>query len=259
MSHFTEGVLQAYLDNEAAADARAQVDAHVAACSACAGRLQELRGLNDTFAVAVGVIDVPVLTQASLTEVRARAAQQSWRDRFTTSRRTLSRAAILVLGLTGVAAATVPGSPLRNWLAQSWSALTDSEKPAPPVPGATPVVPEVPTTGAARIEAVDGRIRILLRSPAAETRIHVTLIEGTRALVETTGGAAAKRIATGPGRLELIGTGAGDLRIALPREVPNASIEIDGKVYLTKEGDDLRYLGARADTAGTELIFRPAR
>ena len=85
------------------------------------------------------------------------------------------------------------------------------------------------------------------------------LIEGTRALVVATGGAEAKRTASGNGWLELIGTGAGDLRISLPKAVPHASIEIDGKVYLTKEGDDLRYLGPMADTSGAELIFRPAR
>src|SRR5262245_41012312 len=125
MSHFTEGVLQAYLDNEAAADARAQVDAHVAGCSACAARLQELRTANDTFAAAVGVIDTKVLTSGALAEVRARAAQQGWRERFASSRRTLRRAAILVLGLTAAAVATVPGSPFRDWLTRTWSALTE--------------------------------------------------------------------------------------------------------------------------------------
>jgi hypothetical protein len=235
-----------------------QVDAHVAACSACAGRLQELRGLNETFAAAVGTIGAPVLTDASLTEVKARAAQLSWRERFATSRRTLWRAAILVIGLTGVAAATVPGSPFRDWLAQSWTALTQSEKPVPVAPAAAPTVPEAPPTGL-RIQPADGRIRISLRSPAAETRIHVVLIDGTGAVVETTGGAAAKRTATGAGWLELTGTGAGDLRISLPRTVPDVTIEIDGVLYLAKVGDNLRYLGPTADTAGAELIFRPAR
>jgi hypothetical protein len=258
MSHFTEGVLQAYLDNEAAADARAQVDAHVAGCSACAARLQELRGLNETFAAAVGVVDTKVLTSGALAEVRARAAQQGWRERFSTSRRTLQRAAILVLGLTAAAVATVPGSPFRDWLIKGWTALTESKEKAPTPPVVTPAAPEAPPTGT-RVEAVNGRIRILLRSPAAETRIHVVLIEGTRAVVETSGNAAPKRSAVREGFLELIGTGAGDVRISLPRGVPNASIEIDGRLYLSKEGDDLRYLGATADTSGAELIFKPSR
>ena len=57
MSHFTEGVLQAYLDDEVAADARAQVGAHVSGCADCAERLQELRGLNQTLSSALGQLD----------------------------------------------------------------------------------------------------------------------------------------------------------------------------------------------------------
>jgi anti-sigma factor RsiW len=157
MSHFTEGVLQAYLDNEAAADARAQVDAHVAGCSACATRLQELRALNDTFAAAVGVIDTKVLTSGALAEVRARAAQQGWRERFASSRRTLRRAAILVLGLTAAAVATVPDRVPR--LAdQDLERAHGTQEPAPPPAVVAPAVPEAPPTGQ-RIEAFDGRIR----------------------------------------------------------------------------------------------------
>jgi anti-sigma factor RsiW len=256
MSHFTEGVLQAYLDNEVAADARAQVAAHVGGCTACATRLQELRELNETFASALRVIDSPVIPAAALAEIRARAARRSWRERFAGSSRTLTRAALLVLGLTLAAAAAVPGSPLRQWLVQAWQNLTQTQEvPAPPV--VTPAPRPEPAPTATRLEAAAGRIRITLRSPSPDTRIHVLLIEGTRALVESTGNAAARRTATGSGWLELTGTGAGELRISLPRGVPNATIEIDGKAYLIKEGDDLRYLGASADTAGAELIFRP--
>ena len=257
MSHFTEGVLQAYLDDEVAADARAQVDAHVGGCGACATRLQELRELNETFRSAIGAIEAPVLTAAALAEVRTRAERQTWREKYAVSSRTLARAAMLVLGLTAVAVAAVPGSPINKWLTHTWQTLTQVEKPAAAPEVAPAPQPAAPPTGM-RLEAADGRIRILLRSPAADTRIHVVLIEGSRALVETTGNAAAKRTATGSGWLELTGTGAGDLRISLPREVPHATIEIDGRLYLTKEGDEVRYLGATADTSGAELIFKPA-
>jgi len=256
MSHFTEGVLQAYLDDEVAADARAQVDARVGGCGACATRLQELRELNDTFSNAISAVDVPVLTAAAIAEVRTRAARQTWREKYAVSTRTLARAAMLVLGLTAVAVAAVPGSPINKWLQHTWQTLTQAEPAAPPEVAPAPQ-PAAPPTGM-RLEAADGRIRIMLRSPAADTRIHVVLIDGNRALIETTGNAAAKRTSTGSGWLELTGTGAGDLRISLPREVPHATIEIDGRLYLTKEGDEVRYLGATADTSGAELIFKPA-
>src|SRR5262245_41033071 len=152
MSHFTEGVLQAYLDEEVAADARAQVEAHVDGCDACSTRLRDLRQLNDTFASAVAVMDAEPLTSAALAEVRTRAARQTWRERYAVTPRTLARAAMLVIGLSAAAAAAVPGSPLREWLVQTWNSLTEEKAPpAPSVTAPAPVQPELPPTGV-RIE-----------------------------------------------------------------------------------------------------------
>jgi hypothetical protein len=257
MSHFPEGVLQAYLDDEVGADARAQVDAHVSACADCSTRLQDLRDLAALFASAVQTLDVRPIPAAALAELHVRAQQRSWRERLVGSRRALARAAMFVVGITAVAAAAVPGSPLRGWLIDTWEAIAgDQEVVAPP---AQPEPAPEPAGTAARASAANGRIRVLLRSPDPSSRVHVTLIDGERAVVEATGAAgAAPRTRTGSGWVELVG-GAGDIRISLPRAVPHATVEIDGRLYLAKEGNDLRVLGPTVDTAGAELIFRPGR
>src|SRR5688572_6077236 len=110
MSHFTEGVLQAYLDDEVVADARTQVTAHVSGCAECAARLQEMRDLNASFAEAMQLLEASVSAnatpdRATVAALRSRAERMAWRDRWTGSKRYLTRAAVLIFG---VALATVP-------------------------------------------------------------------------------------------------------------------------------------------------------
>lgn len=254
MSHFTEGVLQAYLDDEVAADTRAQVAAHVSGCNACAARLQELRDLDTAFTAALQGVDVTPTPAGALAELRMRARRRPFASRWAASRTALARAAMLVLGITLVAAATVPGSPVRGWLAKVWSSVTADHEPVSPVTTQeAPAAPaEEPTrTGIAPDD--QGRIRILLQSLATGSRVHVVLVDGERAAVEATG-----RFRTAAGLLEVTG-GSGEIRISLPRNVESATVEVDGRLYVTKEGADLRFLGPAADTVGAELIFRPGR
>ncbi|HSL72108.1 MAG TPA: zf-HC2 domain-containing protein [Longimicrobiales bacterium] len=256
MSHYPEGVLQAYLDDEVGADARAQVDAHVSACADCSARLQDLRQLDALFTSAVQTVDVRTIPAAALAELQVRAQQRGWRERFAGSPRALARAAMFVIGISAVAAATVPGSPLRGWLIDTWEAITSDQETVAP-PAQPQPEPEVAAT-AARATASNGRIRVLLRAPDPSSRVHVVLIDGERAVVEATGAAVAPRTRTGSGWVELVG-GAGDIRISLPRGVPRATVEVDGRLYLSKEGADLRVFSPTVDTAGAELIFRPGR
>ena len=255
MSHYTEGVLQAYLDNEVAADTRAQIAAHVNGCVACAARLQELRELGLNFTAAVQGVDVAPIPSAALAELRVRAQRWSLTNQWAGSRKALLRAAMLVLGITAVAAATVPGSPIRGWLVQAWRSVRAEQavETAPVTPQVVPSpVAEEPTP--LRIAPENDRIRIRLQSPAEGTRIHVVLIDEDRAAVEATG----RRFRTQPGLMEITGS-SGNVRISLPRAVGEASVEVDGRLYVSKEGRDLRFHGPSADTVGTELIFRPGR
>jgi anti-sigma factor RsiW len=256
MSHFTEGVLQAYLDREVEAGAHAQVAAHVSECADCAARLQSLHEENVAFRQAVAALDVVPLPQAALAELRVRAQQQVWRERLRGAGRSWTRAAVLVVGVTAAAVAAVPGSPVREWLINTWRAILAEEQPepgGPETPSVREIIPEVRTPMS--VTPVSGRVRIVLQSPAAGTRVHVQLVDDEKAWVE----AATSQFRAGGGVLTAIGA-TGEVRIALPRDLNSASVEVDGRVYVLKEGETLRYMGpATAQQSDSGLTFRPGR
>jgi hypothetical protein len=243
MSHFTEGVLQAYLDNEVTADARAHVSAHVSGCTACAARLQELRDFNATFSSALQVADVRAIPAAALAELQVRANRHAWADRWTRSRSALLRAALFVIGITAVTAVG----------AQVWETLQKRED-QPTQPAQAPVVEEVPPPRFA-ITPKDGRVRVILQGLTSGTNIHVHLTDEEKPGVYVVG---EKKFRTAAGEIEVIG-GSGDVRVFLPRTLVAASVEVDGRVFVTKDGENLRFLGGAAERIGNELIFTPGR
>jgi hypothetical protein len=243
MSHFTEGVLQAYLDDEVTADARAQVRAHVGACTACAARLQELREFSTTFANALQATDVSAIPAAALAELQMRANRHAWADRWARSRHALLRAALVVIGITAVTAVG----------AQVWETL-QKRQVQPTQPAQAPVVEEVPPPRFA-ITPKDGRVRIILQGLNAGTNIHVLLTDEDKPAVYVVG---EKKFRTAAGEIEVIG-GSGDVRVWLPRALVAASVEVDGRVFVTKDAGNLRVLGTTSERVGDELIFTPAR
>jgi hypothetical protein len=255
MSHFTEGVLQAYLDDEVAADARAQVHTHVSGCADCAGRLQDLRELSAGFATAMAGIAEESAAVGSLAQIRERASRQRWFERMGVTGRQLGRAAIIVLSI-GVA--TVPGSPVRAWLIDTWRGLSGNkqaeapavqEQPAQPTPdGTTPVG----TTA----EPALGRVQIALQSSGGNTLIQVSIVDGEKATLEAFGAVTAPRLRSGPGYIVLTGGDANEVKVSLPREA-NATVEVNGRVYVTKDGGSLRFAGpGSAEQADGTVSFR---
>ncbi|HEY7767535.1 anti-sigma factor family protein, partial [Longimicrobium sp.] len=107
MMHAAEGTLLEMLDGRLPRLHYAQLQAHVAECASCAAELDRLRRLSVTFHGAMAVLDPPAPTRAAYAAVRSRR-RGGW---MTDTRRTLARAAMLVLGVVGVASATLPGSP----------------------------------------------------------------------------------------------------------------------------------------------------
>jgi hypothetical protein len=259
MSHFTEGVLQAYLDEEVAADARAQVGAHVGGCAECAARLQELRDVNATLGSALAWLDREPLAEAALAELRLRTQQRDWHERIRSARWSWKRAAAIVVCTGALAAAAAPGSPVRAWLVDKWEALR--QEPAVAGPGVKEApVPVVTTPTAAQITPVSGRVRISLQGQPTGTPVHVVLVDAEKATIEASVAAGeSPRYRIGAGWLEMVGGSAGEIRIALPRSLTGAPVEVDGRVYVSKQGNELRYTGPEAPAkTGAEVIFKPA-
>jgi hypothetical protein len=186
---------------------------------------------------------------------RRRAAASRWTGE---ARQALLRAAVLVLALGGVAAAAVPGSPLRALIERAVS-------PAPPAfapelaPEAPPVAPAPAPAPAAGISILPdaGAVRVVLNGAAEGLRVHTRISDGELVEVSAAGAAAGARFRTGPGRIEVLDAGAGEVRIALPRGASAAVVEVDGRVYVAKEGERLRVMGPAARSAtAQETEFR---
>jgi hypothetical protein len=175
-----------------------------------------------------------------------------------------ARAAMLLLALAGVAAAVVPGSPVRLALeatiARVAAGLQNEPGPEPaPVP-APPLAAPVPTEsmGMAILPA-DGRVRVLLHTPTGAVDVQVRLVDGPRARVETTTVQPDVRLRSAAGRIEVIGLTAGDVLIDIPRQVAQATVEIGGVLHVFKEGQRLQLAGPAGTDSGETVRFRTGR
>jgi hypothetical protein len=253
MTHVSEGVLQALLDDELEPEARAEVMDHLAVCQACAAELDTLRGAAELFSRAVQALDDPAAEVVLRRRLKRRAM-------FAWSLGSLARAAVLVLGFAAVASAALPSSPVRGWAVAAWGRAAElfgrggSAQAAAQERVQQPVT-KAPPAGVSILPA-DGRVRIVLTGPAPESRIHVQLVDEPRAAVQATGGAATARFRIGTGRIEVVGGGAGDVHIEVPRGAQDVQVEVDGKPYVVKQGTDLRVLAPVVDSTGPEVILR---
>ncbi|HEU0016701.1 MAG TPA: zf-HC2 domain-containing protein, partial [Longimicrobium sp.] len=140
--------LRAFGDDEAPAAEARRTAAHLAGCPECRAHLAAMRALRDGIRRA-STLAPPPHTWERITARRAAgeelilpvsdaadgAAAPAAAHRF--RRLPVRRAALLLLGVAGVASATVPGSPLREALRDLVSRATGAAPP-PASPASTP-------------------------------------------------------------------------------------------------------------------------
>ncbi|CAN5692372.1 hypothetical protein BH23GEM9_BH23GEM9_21090 [soil metagenome] len=260
MTHATDGLLQAYLDGEIDSQATAALIDHLAGCASCTAELNALRRVGVSAHEAIGLLTVtpPML--------RARAALGS--ERRTANRRFanigargLAKAAMLLLALAGAGAAAIPGSPVRRALESTIARVAQflgaEEQQIADQPFDVPAeeTAAVMVTDAAVLPA-NGRVRVVLHTPAAGVDVTVRLVDAARAKVETAVEQPGVRYRTGAGRIEVTGLSAGAVTIDIPVTVPSATIEIDGQVHTYKQGGVLHLSGPAGTDRGTEVRFR---
>jgi len=240
--HLGEGTLQALIDGELSPPDRAAAETHLAACPACAAELRELRGVHERVATLLARADAPApVAQAQMSlrarRLRARRATVQWPQ-------ALLRAAILVLGLAGVAAAAVPGSPVRAWivrnvLPQPQKHETPRLHPVAQAPAPGPAAPVEQPAGVS-IRTEKDVVRVVLTGASPRLEIVARLVDGDRAGVVARGPRnAGRRFRTSPGRIEVIDAGSGAIEVNLPRGAGRAVVEVNGRVYVTKQGESL--------------------
>lgn len=248
--HLGDGTLQALLDGELPPAERSAAEAHLAACGECAAELRELRAAHERMAALLAQADVPAPVAQAQMSLRARRLRAG---RWSEARKALLRAAILVMGVAGVAAAAVPGSPVREWVEQR--VLPAKKQTMEPALGPTvaqqpqaPVPASAPSGVSIRPDA--GVVRVVLTGASPRLRVTARLVDTDRAGVLARGKAASgARFRTAPGRIEVVGAGEGELEVEIPRAARAATVQVNGHVYVAKDGDSLRVL-APADAPG---------
>lgn len=255
MTHLGEGTLQEWLDGELAPGPRAEADAHLAACRECAGELAELRALGARASALLGMVDAaPPMLAAQAHFARRRRGGGA----LAHARRALPRAAVLVLAVAGAAAAAVvPGSPVREWVER---VTVEARDPAPALPAPAPA-PPVEAVPAAAPKAVSilpegGKVQVAVTGSSPELRVRARLSDEPAAQVTATGAAVSARFRTGPGRIEVVGAGPGEVVVDLPRGAEAAFVEVNGRVVAAKEGNGLRSLAPRVAGSAEEPVFR---
>jgi len=253
MKHLDESALQALHDGELPPDERRAAETHLAACAECAAAMAALRADLHTLSSALARADVAPPTAAATMSFRRRrvGVETRWTGE---ARRALLRAAVLVLALGGVAAATTP--PVRRWVADTVSPPPAPVAEAPAPRRAPPAPPEAPAVAGVSILPDDGAARVVLNGAARGLSVRTRLSDGDYVEVSATGAAAAARFRTSPGRIEVVGAGPGEIHISLPRGARAAAVEVDGRVFVAKEGGRLRVLGPAATSADVETVFR---
>jgi anti-sigma factor RsiW len=254
MKHLDEGVLQQAVDGELAAEDRAEVDGHLASCPRCQAEFAELRDQNARASALLGMLeDAPVLATAHAEFTRRRFSGR--RGPRVEVRRVLLKAAVLVLTVTGVAVAAAPGSPVREWISETVlpqrAVVATEMEPEPPVE-----VEEMRAPTGVFILPEAGRVRVVLSAPNADLEVHTRLTTDSRAEVYASGEAAGARFRTSPGRIEVMGAGPGELHVALPLGATHAYVEVNGTVYVAKDGDRLRVLAPHATGTPAAPVFR---
>lgn len=200
---------------------------------------------------------VPPVTAPSRAARRERQRSAGWTPG-------LRRAAVLVLGVAGVASAAVAVPLLRDWLSRD---AARDEAPAtvhaaPSAEAAKEGAEAPPHVAGVSILPLDGAAVVDVDAPDPALRIRIRLTDSPELEARAAGSAAAGAVFhPRPGRLRVRNAGAGELELLLPRGVARITVRVDGEPYLVKEGAQIRVIGGAADSAGSEaeVVLRVRR
>lgn len=242
MKHPDEGRLLAYLDDELGAEERGEVERWLREVSGAAAELEAVRQRNEVVTATLARTLIPLPDTARVRErlrerlgkpvVRASFWRRSWQNRSG-----LAQAAVLVLLLAAGAAAAVPGSPVREWLGDAF----DGREPADEV-AVTHGTEESRDDPGVRVRPVEGRLVVVLTG-LREGDLEVKLVDEDRGAVYAPPGS---RFRSGDGRVE-VDVEAGPVRVELPRAALEATVRVDGLVYVEKRGERVEFPGPEGD------------
>mgnify|MGYP002778074870 CR=1 FL=1 len=247
--HLDEGVLYALLDDELSPVEEQRARAHIASCRECSASFQATGASSTLLSGGLRLLDVPRSAKPFVTPA-AVAASPRW------SGAALARAAALLLMIGGAASAAVPGSPLHSWLedqragSEPGMATTTVAAPEPAPLAVTPAA-----EAGAGVAPEQGVLRISVSGAQPGLSVRVVLTDTPRGGVYALGADSSVRFETAPGALAVADAGMTPLRIEVPRSASDVSVTINGRRYITKDGEELLLENG---TRGGEVTFEVA-
>lgn len=244
MSHLDEGIIVSLRDREWAPE-RASI--HAESCAECESALLEARHRSDEIGRALDALDAlaPDVEEAR-TRIRARIDARAARELRAGARwwsGHLGRAAAVLLVATGAVSA-LPGSPVRGW-------LSAPEEVGHTVQEAAPAAAQEAGTSGVAVTVPIGGIRVLIHSLGPIDRLEVVWSDQATARVDAPAGS---RFTYGEGRVEAMVAG-GRVRVELPRSGEAVSLEVDGRPYLARRGDDIEVTGPVGAQSDEGILF----
>jgi len=240
MTHLDEGTLTALRDGEAEEAARD----HLHGCSDCQTALREARNRAETIESLLADLDEPLDVEGAKASVRARLDTGPWRHQ---ARRTpwssgLGRAAAVLLVAAGAASA-LPGSPVREW-------ITGTSRVRDEGVGASQGLPVQQQSGIA-VQVEDRTLRIAIDGATPGSELEVLFTEGETARIAAPAGSG---FSFGDGILEARVV-SGPVRVELPSGAVLATLDLNGRRYLSRRDGVLDVLGPSSERRDTRIVF----
>lgn len=293
MIHADDGLLQAHLDGEMLEIDRIALESHLGVCAACRAEQDELGRASQLLHATLVASDEVAGTMAALEGFAARRhaldgapaaangatpldaprpIRPRTRQRGATTGRPLRlarggllKAAALALLLAGAASAAVPDWPVRQLIDAVRARLADEVEPLPAASEPAAPAAAEPADPAAQeriepaylLEPANGTLRIGLRSVADDALIHLRLVDEPKATIRP-GDREQSGIEsrTGRGWIELRNLGAGDIHVDLPRWADSLTVQVNGRTYFQKRGDQTRSPGPIVTSHPDAYVFR---
>jgi hypothetical protein len=285
MGHPDEGLIRAFLDDELTDAEARDFRQHLADCSECNAELELQATAEAQVSEGLRLLDegslggVSSLSEASLLDqargrvlARVQGADGAGAPSEGAPRppgRTRSpwllpgsllKAASIALLFTAVAASALPGSPVREWIAQGWQALTGADEPGADVqdagtaPGDNLLFPGMaaPETGT-RIAPSGGGIELALYNLQDDAEIRVLWVREEQAGIYA---GESTRFRSEEGRLEAHSP-PGGVRVEIPTSLSRVLLTVDGRVLLRKTASGVEIVGTVQRQTPREVVFGP--
>ncbi len=278
MTHFSDGQLQAYLDDELKPNEGREIEQHLRSCPGCVSALDQLDRAGRITTSALAALDT-IPEEATLWDgLNERTGtiqlQAERRRRHRTRRRRLWAASLLLAISAGALGAAFPASPLRAWMMDAWERVVrifegSAGEPTPPPtldtepgPAASPdaplsgergseAAPPSPEEAGLYADASLGPVEIELRELSPGAVVEVVFVDGSLTGVFAT---VEARFRSGPGRLEAT-IPSGGARVEVPRLTGQVLLLADGDLLLQKDGDSLIVQGAVRERDQNRIVF----